>query len=300
MKCAKCGLELLPGTKQCPKCGCINEFEPAPPAEKKKRSPVIYAIIGLAVIGVIALVFLVLASGRNVTSASGGVDRMDNNITTAPPGKPDGSGIVTAPPGKPGTDKTPPGVKKPKPPQEVLDYLAHVKKVEEHRQMLLQDTGEALMLNAAGGSSAKGLMSMIDMAMDPDGKAAQDPLQDSKDELNRQYKNWLETLKYFDSKPAPSECRDFAGEYRIVVYNETKAIGQIAAGFNSVNIMNPDDMSKLLGALQKMKRDPSIQGNIDKSADAADSKLNTLVANYDMEKPFDVPREKQGGNIMGF
>jgi len=41
-------------------------------------------------------------------------------------------------------------------------------------------------------------------------------------------------------------------------------------------------------------------GNIDKAADDADAKLTTLVSNYDMEKPFDVPREKKGGNIMGF
>ena len=166
--------------------------------------------------------------------------------------------------------------------------------------MLLQDTGEALMLSAAGGNSAKGLISMINMAMDPDGKEAQDPLQDSKNELNRQYKNWVETLKYFDNKPAPPECREFSGQYRQVLYNETKAIGQIAAGFNSVNVMNPDDMSKLLTVLEKMKRDPNIQSNIDKAADSADAKLNSLVSNYDMDKPFDVPREKQGGNIMGF
>lgn len=297
MKCAKCGLELLQGTKQCPKCGSINEFEQVPPAAKKKRSPLLYAIIALAAVGLIALV-IAIAGGKNVTSAPGGVQREDSNITTAPPGKPAPSGIVTAPPGKPApTDKTPPGVTKPKPPQEVVDYLAYVKKVEEHRQMLLQDTGEALMLGAGGGG---GLMSMIDMAMDPEGKEAQDPLADSKAELNRQYKNWLQTLKFFDNKPAPPQCREFSGEYRAVLYNETKALGEIAAGFNSVNVMDPKDMSKLLGILQKMKRDPSLQANIDKSADAADAKLTALVANYDMEKPFDVPREKKEGNIMGF
>ena len=151
MKCAKCGLELLPGTRQCPKCGLVNEFEQAPPAAKKKPNPLLYAIIALAVVGVLALVFFLIAGGKNVTSAPGGVLRDDKSILAAPPGKPGPSGIVTAPPGQPAPpDKTPPGVTKPKPPQEVVDYLAYVKKVEEHRQMLLQDTGEALMLSASG------------------------------------------------------------------------------------------------------------------------------------------------------
>ncbi len=296
MKCARCGLELPSGTRQCPKCGLINEFVQSAEPAKKKMHPLYYILIGLAVVGLIALL-VVVAGGRNPTVAPAGIEREDHNITTAPPPQPADSGIVTAPPGEtPPAEKTPEAAPKPKPTREMVEYFAYVKKVEEHRQMLLSDTGEALML----GSAAGGLMSMINLAMDPDGKEAQDPLADSKKELNRQYKNWLATMKFFDNKPAPPECREFAGAYRNVLYLETKAIGQIAAGFNSVNIMDPSDMSKLLAALQKMKRDPSIQGNIDKAADTADGKLTNLVSNYDMEKPFDVPREKKEGNIMGF
>ena len=59
-------------------------------------------------------------------------------------------------------------------------------------------------INALHSENARlkqALMDMIDMAADPEGKEARDPLADSKAELNRQYKNWLETLKYFDGKP---------------------------------------------------------------------------------------------------
>ena len=294
MKCARCGLDLPAGTKQCPKCGLINEFVHSP--DNKKRSPLLYVIIGLAALGLIALVVMLAAGNRNPTAAPPGVQREDTNIMAAPPAAPPDSGIMAAPPSEPPAEKTPADVSKPKPPQSVVDYLAYVQKVEEHRQMLLNDTGAALMLGSVGG----GLMSMINLAMDPEGKEAQDPLADSKKELNRQYKNWLQTLKFFDNKPAPAECREFSGAYRNVLYLETKAIGQIAAGFNSVNIMDPGDMSKLLDALQKMKKDSSIQGNIDKAADGADAQLKALVANYDMEKPFNVPREERGGNIMGF
>ena len=301
MYCAKCGSEIPKDTKQCPKCGLTNEFVEAAPKRNKKKL-LLMGIIGLALLAALALVAAVIAGrgDRSVTSAPKPMSGAPANITTAPPGQPSNGNLTTAPPAAPGSGmNTPPGVAKLKPTKEMLDYLDYVKKVEQHRQLLLKDTDDALML--ASGGQTQGLLDMIDMAMDPDGEKARDPLADTKKELNRQYKNWLSTISFFDKKAAPSECREFSGAYRSMLYYETKAIGDIAVGFNSVNIMDPKDMGKLLTQLQKMKRDPTIQQNIDKSADSADGKLNDLVARYDIQKPFDVPREQQtSGNIMNF
>jgi len=170
---------------------------------------------------------------------------------------------------------------KSKAPQAVVNYLNYVKGVENHRQMLLKDTTNGLTMTAETETAENGL------------KEAYDGVQNAKDELNRQYGNWLNTLSYFDKKPAPPECREFSAAYRDVLYKETAALGQIWAGFNSVNIMNPQDMQKLLNVLQAMKRDPSIQTNIDTAADTADGSLGKIVSNYDMQKPFSVPRERE-------
>lgn len=280
MNCAKCGLELPPGVKQCPKCG--------------KVKPVVYAIAVLAVLAILAITFAVIAGRgqKDITTAPPGTLGPPGNVVTAPPGQPAGGNVVSAPP--------PPGVAKPKPPKDVVDYLEYVKKVEEHRQMLLKDTTNALTLTAASGG-AQSLMGMIDMAMDPDADNLRDPLADVKKELNRQYKNWISTLEYFDRKLAPLQCREFSGAYRDVLYRETKTIGEIAVSFNGVNMMDPKDMRQLLDAMQKLKKDPTIQQNIDLAADNADGRLNQIVSQYDMEKPFDVPREqKTSGSIMGF
>lgn len=298
MKCAKCGLDLLQGTRQCPKCGLVNEFEQAAPVPKKKRSAMIYAIIGLAIVGVLALVFFVLAGGKNVTSAPGGVNREDSNITTAPPGLAAPSGIMAAPPGKPTGEKTPPGVTKPKPPQEVVDYLAYVKKVEEHRQMLLKDTGAALTLMVGG--QAMSMEKMMDWVENDKAGGLTDPLSDVKNETGRQYKNWVNTLKFFDSKPAPPECREFSGAYREVLFSETAKVGQVVGILDKADLTKTQNIGSATAQLMKLKGDPNLQEGIDKSADNADAKLTTLVSYYDMEKPFDVPREKQGGSIMGF
>lgn len=301
MKCAKCGLELPPNVKACPKCGLFNEFETSEPAPRKVK-PIAYVIAALGAIALLALVVAVIAGrGNNVTSAPGPVPGPPGNLTSAPPPNPSGGGVMTAPAPAPGAgNTTPPGVARPKPSQAVLDYLDFVKKVEEHRQMLLRDTADALMISSMTGQ-AESLMSLIDMASDPDGEKAHDPLAGAKKELGRQYKNWINTLKYLDGKPAPPECREFAGAYREVIYRETKAIGDISININSVDLSDPRAMSGLLAVFQKMKSNPAIQGDIDKSADNADTKLGQLASYYGMEKPFDVPREKQtSGNIMGF
>ncbi|MCE5323021.1 zinc ribbon domain-containing protein [bacterium] len=300
MKCPKCDAQLPEGAKFCPNCGAGKSVETPAPEAKRKRSPLVYVIAGLAAIALIALVFAVLASRGNVTNAPSG-SASPGNVTNAPAGAPNGGNVLNAPPGAPPTGQQTPGaIAKPKPPQEVVDYLAYVKKVEDHRQMLLKDTTTALSMAAAGGA-ASGLLNLIDMAGDPDGEKARDPLADTKKELNRQYKNWISTLQYLDKRAAPPECREFSGTYRDVIFKETRAIGEIAVNFNAVNVMNPQDMSKLLASLEKMKGDPTIQGNIDKAADTADTSLDKLVANYDMQKPFSVPREsKTSGSIMGF
>ncbi len=300
MKCAKCGLDLPQGAKTCPKCGNSSEFVETQ-AAPKRTSPLVYVAATLGAVIILALVVAVIASRgpKNVATAPPPPPGPANNVTTAPPPKPAGGNVVTAPPATPAPAVTPPGVTKPKPPREVVDYLEFVKGVEKHRQMLLKDTTDALTL--AGTSQAQSLMSLIDMAMDPEGKEAQDPLADTKKELLRQYKNWYSTVVYFDKKPAPDQCREFSGAYRDVIYKEAKVIGEMADSFRKVNIMEPKDMQKLLSALQKMKGDPSIQQSIDAAADNADAKLTQLVSNYDMEKPFSVPREAgTSGSIMGF
>ena len=301
MKCAKCGSELPEGTKQCPKCVAFNEFVDNQGTPQKPK-PTVYIAIALGVVIVLALVVTVIASmsKKNVATAPAPSPKPPTDVVTAPKPNPSGGNVVTAPQPTPApTVPSLPGATKPKPPADVVDYLNFVKRVEEHRQMLLKDTTDALTL--AGTTQAQGLLRLIDMASDPNGKEAQDPLFEVRNELNRQYKNWLSTLEYFDKKPAPMECREFSGAYRNVLYRETMAIGTIAVSFNKVDITNPNDLQRLLSALKKMKRDPSIQRKIDEAADLADAKLTQLVSRYDMKKPFDVPREQgTSGSIMGF
>ncbi|MCX8053213.1 MAG: hypothetical protein N3B12_05345 [Armatimonadetes bacterium] len=302
MNCSKCGLDLPPNVRQCPRCGVVNEYIPREAPKKTKPFVWVIATLGVIALAAIALAAVIMSRSKpTITQAPNAPISPPGNVAAAPPGTPQPGNVVAAPPGgPPPSAPAPPGVTKPKPPKEVVDYLEFVGKVEKHRQMLLKDTGQALTLSSVGGQTLT-LMKLIDMAADPNGKEDLDPLKAVREELVRQYKNWLSTLQYFDKKTAPDECREFSGAYRDVLYREAKAIGTIALGLQRVNIADPADMSRLLAELQKMKKDPSIQAGIDRAVDDADAKLTQLVSKYDMKKPFDVLREQQtGGNIMGF
>ncbi|MGQ9454437.1 MAG: hypothetical protein ACUVRS_07640 [Armatimonadota bacterium] len=302
MKCAKCGLDLPERTRQCPKCGSVNEFTESKEPRQKKRT-ITWVIVGLAIIAVVATCVAAIIASRSkstLTQVPPGTTK-PGDVVTAPPPKSQPGNVVSAPPLTPPLSAPVPAqVKKPRPPRDVVDYLEFVKRVEEHRQMLLRDTGEALRLSATGGQ-AMTLLKLIDMASNPDSKVDVDPLKEVRGELARQYKNWLSTIEYFDKKPAPNDCREFSGAYRDLLVRETTAIGAIAQGLQRVNIMDPNEMARLLRDLQRMKSDPSIQRRIDEAADNADAKLTELVSKYDMNKPFNVPREQQiSGSIMGF
>ena len=67
MKCAKCGLDLPPGTRTCPRCGNVNEFAPV---ERRATNPLVYVVSALAVIGVIALIFYAVFAAKGEKSPS--------------------------------------------------------------------------------------------------------------------------------------------------------------------------------------------------------------------------------------
>ena len=292
MKCAKCGLDLPPGVNFCPKCGTAADVERPAEKPRAKTKPFVYGAIILAAIGIIALMVAVIAGRgqKNVTSAPPGAGPPDKSIVAAPPGSPNDGRILSAPPGSPAPgDVTPPAAVKPKPPKTVVDYLAFVKKVEDHRRMMLKDNSQALELAVQG---VLGLM--LNAAENP----SQDPWTPVANELNRQQQNWLSTLEFFDSKPAPAECRKFSGAYREALSTQAGATAQVAASVGSINPAKSSDSSAHMAPLKGMLG--TAQDPINEAVDKANGELDAVVANYDMKKPFDVLRESGAKSIIGF
>jgi hypothetical protein len=313
-RCARCGGPMPEGARACPRCGLHREVTIQPPVGWRPGP----ALIGSGILALVALIAIIVAivagfRTRSVTIAAPGQMPPMTGIASAPSGVPSNSGVVSAPQGSPplsGVVAAPPGVPnaagqsapanpKPKPPAEVVDYLEHVRTVEYHRQnVLLKDIGKATSLLQAG--QVQGLMNILDMVGDPSGENVKSPLEKFATELGRQYQNWLSTVNYFDSKSAPEQCREFGGAYRQALVTETQLIGEVAQGLASTDITSPDAMEKLLAAFRTMSSSGNLQQQIDYYVDLSDTKLNELVSQYDMQKPFSVLRERGNpGNIMG-
>lgn len=294
MKCAKCGLDLPASTRQCPKCGLVNEVEQAPAAAKKKN-PILFVLIGLAVVGLLALGIYAMSS-RNVASTPGGVERNDTNITTAPPGKPGPGGLVTAPPGSAEPAKTPEGVARPKPPAEVVEYLNFVKAVEEVRcEIIVKSDLDKELLAEMSQVTAK----MFDIAGDADAPDKA-PLEGITDKLNRKAAAMLILLQTYDKAPAPVPCREFSGSYRKLLFAETKTIYGIAAGLGKVNASSNDEWQRYAAAAKDKQQDVDVQGASNGTlANESDASLTRLVSNYEMQKPFSVSPEEPKGSLLG-
>jgi hypothetical protein len=315
MNCPKCGTEIIDVSGKCPNCWTKTSSSKERPVRPKYFKPMVAAMIALAVLGIAALVVASVLSSRqtDVTYAPSlpiipgssviGSDQNQNpqgNVIGAVPPDQSGGSVMQAPEPNPLPSQENPGyTKKPKPPQYVIDYLNFVKSVEEHRQKLLKDTQNAFAIGAANKASG-GLDALLNMLDDEGTAQAKDPLQDTKDELSRQYTNWNNILAFFNNRQPPQECKEFAAYYQQVLYNETGSIGQIITTLSAGGDYDKNSVTQVVVGLQGILKGGA-QKSIDTSVEYADTSLTNLVSNYDMEKPFTVSKEQgSGGSILGF
>lgn len=293
-------MELPEGAKFCPGCGLMNEAGRAAPQPKRKTKPIVYAIAGLAAIALIALVFVAIAQrGQQVVTAVPETPPAPpGNVLSAPPGQASGGNILAAPPGTPGPgDAAPSSVPKPKPPKEVSYYLNFVGQVEKIRRVAIvnSDLDKELL-----GDAGNMLGDMLDTAGNADARTS-NPMEKIGEKLNRRAEAMMIVLKTFDKTPAPEPCREFSGAYRMLLYVETDTLYGAAAGLANVKLESKAEWDKYKEMLGTAKSSQAVRdASNGVLADDADGKLSKVVSNYDMQKPFDVSREKPaGGGILG-
>ncbi len=302
MYCQKCGSELGSEVSMCPKCGAFTGTTEQTGQSPKSRSKLVYILAGILGVAIVAgIVALLMLRGRPITQGEQTVSNSGPAITnTEPPTPGGGPAITNAAPAQPSPaspTNTPP--KKPNAPQTVIDYINFVKQVEASRQALLRDTARAISLSA-GAAQAQSLIDAIDMAMDDSPQDKPKKANAVEDELKRQATNWSNLLRNFDSRPAPQECNEFAGNYRSVLSSETQEMQRLGSILGGTDWTNVQSIQDSLSKLQTMKSDPNLQGNIDKAVENADGRLTTLCDSYaNMPKPFTVEKETGGGSIIG-
>ncbi len=310
MKCEKCGQQLPEGAGFCPVCGTQVAHDPSDEnrpvhhsqvVEKKpKTSATTYIILAMAGLALLAIIAALVVHFTGALTDAPEPRGLESNVLDAPESVGPDSGLLDAPEAnRPEVPKVPLATK-PKPTQDMIDYLNHVEEIEKKRHELLADTSTAYSLMAT--DQADTLIGMFDIAMDPNADMEDiDPLKKTREELVRQYENWRKLLARYDSKTAPQPLAAFSGAYREVIFEEAKAIGKVAVSMQELDMTSKTDMTGVLKSLQSMKSDPNLQSSLDKTVEKADDRLDQVVARYDMEKTFEVKKEKKsGGSILDF
>jgi len=266
-----------------------------PEPDRRKRAALYGVLAGLAVIaavllglsasGVLRLTAKEPATGQLQAQASEGPSLLEAQGSQPPPAL-----ESTAPPKK---DM----------PQEVKDWLEHLRRCENLKNDLHRDQANTLgviqkrLLSGAGGLTVKD----VDRWTDPDGTTVDmDIFHDLDKQLSSMPEKWKELEQFFWSKPPPdADCQKIADAFG-------QGLREIPASINDVRKI----LSGFVGS-----GDPSVEGQASaearlkevgrehpKSLDQAfrdcERLLTRLFIKYDAEQYFHVESDLPGGGLL--
>lgn len=276
MKCTKCGTEIPPGSRFCSGCGSpiSSEVSGVVPASHKK-SGTLAAIVGLAIVVIAAVLIAWYMKGQRVADV-GPVDA---------PGQP---GVLSGPNAptnrQPGVLQTPKvEVKQPEKkevPKEVVEYLEHLKKVEEYRQQVYGKELAAVMASASD-SIVKALPFDWD---EEEPKKPTDELAQKSMDFTRE---WQQVSAYFLQVQAPPECAQLSQKYYDSLGTFIKFMGRFQDAVSKSDVP----------ALKNIKADA---GEVDKKLSDADGELGKVCNKFGIEKNFSIKGDSGQSPMFGF
>lgn len=283
MKCNKCGNEIPSESKFCLSCGQavpVRSETPAAVQAPKKRTAVWAVLAGLLIVA-LAIIFGV--RGSKVTQAPTIPNPQQTPVLRAP-----------APPNSPqpnvlNTDVEKPPLnapQKPQPPQEVVAYLEHLKRVDAAR-LALQDKEIKVFLTMLGQASAEPMRKMLELT-DPDVPDVKDDetIGAAKKQMATLTSEWQQLSAYFLSVPAPPQCQALAGKYYDALRDVIIYVGKL-----QTFLTNQD-----LGvASMRGKSKP-----IDQELADADTELANVCTRYGIQKTFSIAGDMTQTPVLGF
>lgn len=250
MKCPKCGGEIPANSKYCLSCGNPVQMSAGAALElmraNKARKRTINILAILSVVIIIAIIVLLVILGRG-------------KVLEAPP--------VQPPPPPPAAYK---------PPQEIVDYVNHVKEIEKRRNVMKNDMGPALeMFKAATG-----------MRYETDEDSYEQKEDTVKTGLEEYTKKWQDIVNSFNSKTAPPGCERLGNAYSIALGKYSSAMIGIQEAFYKQD----------LGALTAMQG--SVQQEMDDALVQADQELAGVCTEYKITKDFSILPDKDIDSLL--
>ncbi len=308
MKCVRCSAEIPAQSRFCLRCGTavptttstsqmpggFSPTTPAPFVTSNSGSKKLFAVIGLLAIAVLALGAFV-AKGLVQKKGDG-----DKGQLVQAPGM-GGAGTLVQAPGDsrpapmvqaPGDSKRAPLVQQPDAPlpTDVMDYLAHLRKVEATKHKLLRE-GNAYLQTLASTLGAK--ITQGYMNFDQDGADPRSLPKDTAKMAGKYDQQWNELNQYFRTKQPPASCAVLAQKYQEHLDKIQTAMIKIIGALES----NPENLQNALQEMQGMKGG---SGDIDAAMNSADRELDEVCRQFRLRKDFDISDEKSGGGAGMF
>lgn len=288
VKCTKCGSEIPSQSKFCLSCGqpLATTGMPVAPAPEtpQKGSPALGILAGVLVVILLA-VGAVLLKGRGVTQGS--IPNGRQTPVVKAPGLPTGpqadllkSNVKNQALNLNAPQKTPP-------PQDVVAYLDHLKKVEDQR-MTLKTEEEAALLNIIPHLQVDPLKEILDWSDNPEG--SKPPEKTTEDKAKEQMKDmsadWQKLAAFFISVPAPEPCKTLATKY----YDALRDVISTTADLQAILVSGD------VGRAYQMQ---GKSGRIDDKLIAADTELNDVCTRYSIDKNFSIQSDTGVSPLMG-
>jgi hypothetical protein len=175
-------------------------------------------------------------------------------------------------------------VGKPTMPQDVYDWLDHLRQTEDKKNELSKDQESKLMIELTKLQGLGGAYGSVDEkgTLDPD--KLENPSTTLANRLGDLRAPWRELIKFFESVPPPQECADLAHSYDQAldeVSGEMGDLGDILGG-GGENYNPTDTVAKL----EKMEGQST--GTIDKYFSVSDDMVSNICNKYNTRKWFKI------------
>lgn len=288
--CKNCRTELPSTAPVCFHCGTPVHDSGNRPSGKLIATGALIAVLALAIGAILALGY----SGILNVNHSPNSDLLQAEGTAPESDLLVGQGQQPTPIQRASAPVAPPPSNATSMPEEVRNWLEHLRVTEQRRQALTREQLSGAMITMAVLRSGAGRMQ--DLMDDPFGESRPNYEREAsqvKSDFRQIQATWTELDRFFASVPPPQECQPIANEYHLVLRNTGQMIGELLRQLERAE----QDPQAAISALMAMQGQSSER--IDKPAVRTDAMIFNICERYGVRKWFEVKSDFGGGMLSG-
>jgi hypothetical protein len=171
---------------------------------------------------------------------------------------------------------------KPTMPQDIYDWLDHLRQTEDMKNKLAGQQESQLMIEFTKLNGLGGAYGMLDKNGNLDTDQLNSPATTLADKIGDMRGPWRDVIKFFESMPPPTECQDLAHTYDQALDEVSGEMGD----FSDMLSTSGSDLNAMVEKLTKMQGQST--GTIDKYLSVSDDMVSQLCNKYNTRKWFKI------------